>query len=73
MSRTVVGVDDSDGARHALRWAVDHAAAFGASVEVVHAYDFRPGWIDYERAPRASSTGENELATMPGLASTASS
>ena len=50
MSRIVVGLDDSDGARHALRWAVDHAAAFGASVEVVHAYEFRPAWIDYDQA-----------------------
>jgi nucleotide-binding universal stress UspA family protein/catechol 2,3-dioxygenase-like lactoylglutathione lyase family enzyme len=29
---------------------VDHAATFGASVEVVHAYEFRPAWIDYDQA-----------------------
>ena len=53
MKRIVVGVDDSDGARCALRWALAHAAAFGASVEVVHAYEFRPAWIDYDEGADA--------------------
>lgn len=48
-SRIVVGVDDSDGARRALRWAVDHAPAFDSTVEAVFAYEFRPAWIDYDR------------------------
>lgn len=48
LHRIVVGVDDSDGAREALRWALELAAALGAEVETVHAYDFHPAWIDYD-------------------------
>ena len=51
--RIVVGVDDSDGARRALRWALDHAEGFGASVEAVQAYEFRPAWIDYDQGAEA--------------------
>lgn len=47
--RIVVGVDDSDGARQALRWALDHAVALEAIVEAVFVYEFRPAWIDYDR------------------------
>ena len=51
--RIVVGVDDSDGARRALRWALDHAEGFDATVEAVHAYEFRPAWIDYDEGAEA--------------------
>jgi nucleotide-binding universal stress UspA family protein len=36
--RVVVGVDGSEQAQRALRWAVDHAAATGASLEVIQAW-----------------------------------
>jgi len=35
----VVGVDDSDGARHALRWAATEAARWGSRLVVVHAWE----------------------------------
>ena len=35
----VVGVDDSDGARHALRWAALEAARWGCRLVVVHAWE----------------------------------
>jgi nucleotide-binding universal stress UspA family protein len=37
--RVVVGVDDSPGALHALRWALEEAARRGATLEVVHAWE----------------------------------
>jgi nucleotide-binding universal stress UspA family protein len=46
MERIVVGVDDSLGARVALRWALNHAQMTGARVEAVHAYPFDLSWID---------------------------
>jgi nucleotide-binding universal stress UspA family protein len=39
----VVGMDFSDGAMRALEYALDHAAAVGASVACVHAYEDSPG------------------------------
>lgn len=39
MSRIVVGIDGSEPARRALRWALDEAAASGAAVDVVHAWE----------------------------------
>jgi nucleotide-binding universal stress UspA family protein len=38
MSRIVVGVDDSDQAAAALRWALEEGVLRGATVEVVHAW-----------------------------------
>lgn len=40
MDRIVVGVDGSEGARRALRWALDEARRWGASVEAVMAWDY---------------------------------
>ncbi len=37
MSRIVVGVDPSDNARRALRWAVDESRLRGSHLQVVHA------------------------------------
>jgi nucleotide-binding universal stress UspA family protein len=37
--RFVVGVDGSDDARRALRWAIDEAEAADADLDVVHAWD----------------------------------
>jgi len=38
MERLVVGVDGSEGARTALRWAIEEAAIRGAAVEAVSAF-----------------------------------
>lgn len=46
MNATVVGVDDSRGARAAVAWAAQHAAATGGRLRVVHAYEFPVAWID---------------------------
>ena len=37
-NRIVVGVDGSDGGRHALAWAVGEAARRGAVLEAVHVW-----------------------------------
>jgi nucleotide-binding universal stress UspA family protein len=37
--RIVVGIDDSRGARRALRWALEEAELHDVPVEIVHAYD----------------------------------
>ena len=66
MTRIVVGVDDSEGARRALLWAIEHAAALGASVEAVHAYDFRPAWIDYDEGAEAIERWRQRAATTAG-------
>lgn len=46
MNQIVVGVDDSTGARAALRWAIEQAKLSGAPVKAVHAYDFHVAWVD---------------------------
>jgi len=40
--RIVVGVDGSDGAVRALRWALEEARLRNASVDVVHAWHIPP-------------------------------
>lgn len=40
MTRIVVGVDTSEGSRHALDWAVQEGALRGATVEAVHVWQF---------------------------------
>jgi nucleotide-binding universal stress UspA family protein len=63
----VVGVDDSLGARTALRWAIAQAATTGATIEAVHAYPFEVSWIDQtsEHVPlwraRVSKEAQREL------------
>jgi nucleotide-binding universal stress UspA family protein len=46
MNKIVVGIDDSAGARAALRWAIEQAKLTGSTVEAVHAYDFHVAWVD---------------------------
>ncbi len=46
MSDIVVGIDDSEGARAALRWALDEGERTGAAVSVVHAWQLQLAWID---------------------------
>lgn len=53
--RIVVGIDDSVGARKALRWALDEARLRTASVTVVHAFTSSVSWID---------VGSGEVAKM---------
>ncbi len=44
MSVVVVGVDDSDGAKAALRFALDEARMRDATLRVVHVWEF-PGYV----------------------------
>jgi len=46
MKRIVVGIDGSPGATAALRWAVELAAATGAELQAVTAWQFPYGWVD---------------------------
>jgi nucleotide-binding universal stress UspA family protein len=68
--RIVVGIDDSDGARAALRWAVAWAAHEEAEVEAVRAFDSEVAWIDVgtphqERwVEQATATAVAELARV---------
>jgi nucleotide-binding universal stress UspA family protein len=46
-ARIVVGVDGSEGSRHALRWAARQAELTGATLEVVTAWEYPVtyGWV----------------------------
>jgi nucleotide-binding universal stress UspA family protein len=46
MDTIVVGIDDSDGARRALRWALELAKTTGATIEAVHVFPRYFSWID---------------------------
>jgi nucleotide-binding universal stress UspA family protein len=46
VGRIVVGVDDSEGARHALAWALAQARSLDAAIEVVHVFERNIAWID---------------------------
>lgn len=48
MARIVVGVDGSEHARAALRWAAAEARVRGAKLDVVYAYDYEPAYELYE-------------------------
>jgi nucleotide-binding universal stress UspA family protein len=54
--RIVVGVDGSDEARQALTWACSEASARGATVHVVHVWEY-----PYGIAPSASPDLRSEL------------
>jgi nucleotide-binding universal stress UspA family protein len=47
MARIVVGVDGSEGSRHALQWAARQAELTGATLEVVTAWEYPVtyGWV----------------------------
>lgn len=65
--RIVVGIDDSKGARTALRWAIDEAGRRDATVEAVHGWSmawsegFDPQWAvdraDVEAQARSEVQG----------------
>jgi nucleotide-binding universal stress UspA family protein len=71
--RIVVGVDGSDTARAALRWAMEHANVSGARVEAVIAwrhpttYDWEPTGVAGDFAGAAAQTLSEELAALEGL------
>jgi nucleotide-binding universal stress UspA family protein len=48
----VVGVDDSDGARRALRWALAEGKRRNADVQVLHAFRFDVAWFDRDDIAR---------------------
>lgn len=56
MERIVVGVDGSEPAKAALRWAVDEARRRQTKLEVVHAWNF----------PAAEAVLEAAKSTRPG-------
>ncbi len=70
--RITVGVDDSDGARRALGWALALAEVTGATVQVVHVFPRHFSWIDgdltaeeLERSRQsAMAVAERELAAV---------
>lgn len=66
--RVVVGVDDSPGALHALRWALGDAARRGATLEVVHAWEppLAFGPVDLGPIP-VPDDGEREAAARAVL------
>jgi nucleotide-binding universal stress UspA family protein len=66
MSRIVVGVDGSDGAKAALHWAMDEAARAGATVEVVGAWDY-PVLLTLPMAPMLPTPEEMIQATEDQL------
>ena len=65
-------MDDSDGARRALRWALALAEVTGATVQVVHVFPRHFSWIDgdltaeeLERSRRSAlAVAERELAAV---------
>lgn len=50
MNEILVGVDDSPAAAEAVRWAAEEAALRGASLRIVHAWEF-PRFAGLEDAP----------------------
>lgn len=58
--RIVVGVDGSDGARAALRWALDEARLRGANVDVVHSWH-APSLVVPGRFGGSAPVGEETL------------
>lgn len=61
--RVVVGVDGSDGARAALRFALEDAARRGVAVQAVTAYRPPEAWMDFD-AIGAYDPGRAEAAAV---------
>ena len=67
MKRIVVGVDGSDGSDRALQWALEQAAATGAEVDAVLAYDIPLAWIDVDseyQAPMIEQAAKKAADTL---------
>lgn len=60
--RFVVGVDRSDHARQALRWAIDEAKMWDAELDVVHAWDLPIALVPWPMNPVLSDATEVERA-----------
>jgi nucleotide-binding universal stress UspA family protein len=57
--RVVVGIDESEDAAHALRWAATEARSRGAALQVVHAWSLPPvAAYVVDSAPIAQAAGE---------------
>lgn len=61
LERFVVGVDGSEEALHALRWAVGLAGAVGAGIEVVTAYHYTPVGVGSPWLPAVPIAGEQDM------------
>lgn len=61
LERFVVGVDGSEEALHALRWAVGLARRVSAGVEVVTAYHYTPVGIGSPWLPAVPVAGEHDM------------
>lgn len=61
LERFVVGVDGSEEALHALRWAADLARAVGADLEVVTAYHYTPVGVGSPWVPPVPVVGEQDM------------
>lgn len=71
--RIVVGVDGSEGSRHALSWAAKQAALTGATLEVVTAWEYPAtyGWVpvppeDYALEEFATKSQDEALTAVFG-------
>jgi len=64
----VVGVDGTDGSRHALRWAIDEARRSGCAVEAVTAWTFEGGVVavatPLEQQQQAERLSEHEVGAV---------
>lgn len=61
LERFVVGVDGSEEALHALRWAAELARATGATIEVVTAYHYTPVGVGSPWVPAVPVVGEQDM------------
>lgn len=61
IQRMVVGVDGSEEALHALRWAVDLARLVGAEIEVVTAYHYTPVGVGSPWVPPVTVVSEHDM------------
>jgi nucleotide-binding universal stress UspA family protein len=71
--RIVVGVDGSEGSRHALQWAAKQAELTGAALEVVTSWEYPAtyGWVpvppeDYALAEFATKSQDEAIAAVFG-------
>lgn len=61
----VVGVDDSASSLSAVRLAARHAASYGRSLHIVHAFNWLPRWPEPIGAGRSGA--DTETGTRPGI------
>jgi nucleotide-binding universal stress UspA family protein len=78
-ARIVVGVDGSEGSRHALQWAARQAGLTGATLEVIATWDYPAtyGWVpvppeDYALADFTEKSLNEAIEEVLGTAAPAS-